>query len=111
MAEDGPDLYMYKEICTRDTCRGEIATLAEQLAERAKRNVEEFPWSSPRSVSRRIGWTDGRMDAHTSKIDKQGRGRKTDRQMKGPRTYDDGSTCPIQDVVPLVLLRGPSTPS
>lgn len=47
------------------------------------------------------------MDGQTSKIDKQGRWRKTDRQMKDPRTHDDGSTCPIQDAVRAV--PGPST--
>lgn len=87
MAEDGPDLYMYKEICTRDTCRGEIATLAEQLAERAKRNVEEFPWSSPRSVSRRIGWTDGRTYKQNRQTGEREKDRSPDEGSKDLRRW------------------------
>lgn len=107
MAEDGPD------ICIKRSVHETRAAEKSQLWRSSWQNeLKEMSRSSLGLVlDPSLDGSDGRMDAQTSKIDKQGRGRKTDRQTKGPRTYDDGSTCPIQDVVPLVLLRGPSTPS
>jgi len=92
-------LYIKRFIHVRETRAEGIATLAEQLASRAKRNIKEFP-SLDLDPS-----LDDQMDRQT---ERKKRERERDRSPDvRPKDHDDGSTCSIQDAV---LLLGPLHP-
>lgn len=75
---------IYKEIRTRDTCRGEIATSVEQLAGRAKRNVEEF---SGLVLDPSLDGSNERTDGQTSQTGEREKDRSPDEGPKDPRRW------------------------